>query len=105
MNITQLNDHTVSVAHIYSREARTFEADWVIMVTMGSPNDKLYTELMSRSAEWKDSGIQSVTAIGDCVAPGPIAQAVHDGHRYARDFARDDGRLNNTLTEPVTLLL
>ena len=34
-----------------------------------------------------EAGIQSLTYIGDCVAPGPIAQAVHEGHLFARDFA------------------
>ena len=34
----------------------------------------------------KTTGIKSVTSIGDCLAPGTIAQAVFGGHRYAREF-------------------
>ena len=33
-----------------------------------------------------DAGIRSVTRIGDCLAPGTIAAAIHDGHRFAREF-------------------
>jgi dimethylamine/trimethylamine dehydrogenase len=33
-----------------------------------------------------DSGITSVTAIGDCFCPSNIATAVYEGHRVAREM-------------------
>ena len=32
------------------------------------------------------AGIETVTAIGDCLAPATIAIAVHSGHEYARNL-------------------
>ena len=40
----------------------------------------------SARAEWRDAGIESVTAIGDCLAPGLIAHAVYAGHRFAQEL-------------------
>jgi dimethylamine/trimethylamine dehydrogenase len=31
-------------------------------------------------------GVRTVTALGDCHAPGTIAAAVHAGHEYAREL-------------------
>ena len=41
---------------------------------------------MSDAAALTEAGIASVTRIGDCLAPGTIAAAVHGGHRYAREL-------------------
>jgi len=32
------------------------------------------------------AGLRTVTAIGDCLAPGLIVDAVYAGHRFAREF-------------------
>ncbi len=62
------------------------EVDAIIPVTARKSIDGLYTDLIARKEEWKDHGIQSVTRIGDCYAPGPIAMAVYSGHEYARNL-------------------
>jgi dimethylamine/trimethylamine dehydrogenase len=36
----------------------------------------------------KDSGIASITRIGDAHAPGAIVHAVHSGHKYARELGQ-----------------
>jgi dimethylamine/trimethylamine dehydrogenase len=48
--------------------------------------DELYQALMSRRQELAPAGILSVDRIGDALAPGAIAHAVHSGHRYAREL-------------------
>ena len=35
------------------------------------------------------SGIKTIQCIGDCLAPGIIAAAVHSGHLVAREFEAD----------------
>ena len=47
-------------------------------MTSREPNDGLYTELKD------DPAFASVIAIGDCRAPGIIAQAVYAGHEAGR---------------------
>lgn len=39
----------------------------------------------------KDAPDFRVHRIGDCKAPGIIAQAVYDGHRFAQEFGMADG--------------
>ena len=35
------------------------------------------------------SGLKTIQCIGDCLAPGIIAAAVHSGHLAAREFEAD----------------
>ena len=54
------------------------------MVTARIPDDGLYHDLMADEAALTVAGIKSVTRVGDCLAPGTIAAAVHSGHACAR---------------------
>lgn len=49
-------------------------------------SDGLAIGLTVRAEEWPDSGIESVTAIGDVLAPATIAHAVYVGRRYAEEL-------------------
>ena len=49
-------------------------------------SDGLAVELTVRAEEWPDSGIESVTAIGDALTPATIACAVYAGRRYAEEL-------------------
>ncbi|MFD1880492.1 FAD-dependent oxidoreductase [Paracoccus pacificus] len=62
------------------------EADAVVLVGNRLPRDGLAKALMSRAADWADAGLQSVTTIGDALAPAMIVHAVYQGHRYAREL-------------------
>jgi dimethylamine/trimethylamine dehydrogenase len=74
------------LACVFTGRRRTLPAGSVVMVTSRSARHELHAELAARSVEVKAAGIKSVTRIGDCEAPGPIAAAVFSGHRYAREF-------------------
>lgn len=54
----------------------------LVLVTGRCPDRRLADALLSR--DWRAAGIASVTAIGDCLAPSSIADAVFSGHRFAR---------------------
>ena len=58
----------------------------LLTITARLPNDELQQALEARESEWRDAGIESITAIGDCLAPGLIAHAVYAGQRYAQEF-------------------
>ncbi|MFN7132674.1 MAG: thioredoxin family protein, partial [Myxococcales bacterium] len=54
-------------------------------VTSRDPEESLWNEL-------QQLGLTTLVRIGDCKAPGLIAHAVYDGHRFAREFDGDSGR-------------
>ena len=56
---------------------------------MRNAHDALHRELSSDEPALSAAGIKSVTAIGDCLAPGLIAAAVYGGHKYARELDTD----------------
>jgi dimethylamine/trimethylamine dehydrogenase len=58
----------------------------LVLVTGRLPRRDLEKALMARRADWAAAGLRSVTAIGDCSVPSSVADAVHSGHRYAREL-------------------
>ncbi len=58
----------------------------LVSVTARLPTDRLHTDLEQLRDRWEDSGIVSVTRIGDCWAPSTIQQAVYTGHKWAREL-------------------
>jgi len=56
----------------------------LVPVTSRVPVHGLWQALREQSERWPESGIRSVTRIGDCLAPGLIAAAVRSGHALAR---------------------
>jgi dimethylamine/trimethylamine dehydrogenase len=58
----------------------------LVTVTARLPVDGLYTALDQLRDRWADTGITTVTRIGDCWAPSIIQQAVYSGHKWAREL-------------------
>ena len=80
---------SAEIANIYTGESRAIPCASVVMVTSREPTDSLYRELTAEPGKLAAAGIASVERIGDCLAPGTIAAAVHNGHLYAREFDLD----------------
>jgi len=85
-NITRIGDDTVETGCVYTGKTGTLPAAGVVLVTSRLPNDALLLELNANPERLADSGIVSVSAIGDCNCPSTIAAAVHEGHRAAREL-------------------
>ena len=84
----------LTLTHVFTAARAQLPCQSLVIVGARLPNDALYRELMARREEFPAAGIVSVTRIGDALAPGAIAHAVHSGHRYAREMdAGDDGRV------------
>ena len=64
--------------------ARQSEA--IVLVTQRLSDDALYNELCADENALHAEGIEAVYRVGDCVAPGLIADAVFSGHRLAREI-------------------
>ncbi|MDX1513949.1 MAG: FAD-dependent oxidoreductase, partial [Gammaproteobacteria bacterium] len=76
----------VRLSCVYSGRDEAAAADAVLLVTARLPDEALSLELEARRAEWADAGVESVTAIGDALAPATIAHAVYAGRRYAEEL-------------------
>jgi len=66
---------------IYSGKKMLVPCGGVVAVTSRDPVDELWHDLQGTE-------LASLVRIGDCKAPGIIAQAVHDGHAFAQEFDR-----------------
>jgi dimethylamine/trimethylamine dehydrogenase len=65
-------------------------AEGVVMVTQRVSDDALHRALVSDSEALARAGVDAVHAIGDCVAPRLIADAIFDGHRLGREIDSPD---------------
>ncbi len=74
------------LACVFTDRRRTVAMGSVVMVTSKRPEDTLFRDLHGEPELLRGAGIESVTAIGDCLAPSTIAAAVYAGHRLAREF-------------------
>ncbi|MCP4391521.1 MAG: FAD-dependent oxidoreductase [Gammaproteobacteria bacterium] len=85
-NISAIGADEVSTSCAYTERAGSLPAASLVLVTSRLPNDELYLELSADPQRLADAGIESVSAIGDCLCPSTIAAAVHEGHRVAREM-------------------
>jgi dimethylamine/trimethylamine dehydrogenase len=72
----------VHLSCAYTGKRLTLPCGTLILVTGREPEDTLYRELSRR----EDIALETLERIGDCLAPGLIADAVYGGHRFARQF-------------------
>ncbi len=84
--VSAIHEGEVTLACAYTGRETRRPASALIMVTARSPNDALYHALLTGPAALARAGIKSVARIGDCLAPGTIAAAVHSGHHMAREL-------------------
>jgi dimethylamine/trimethylamine dehydrogenase len=76
----------------------------LVIVGARFAEDALYAELSARPEELASAGIQSVTRIGDALAPGAIVHAVYSAHRYARELDADPATLGYRRDAPLARL-
>ena len=74
------------LACTYTGREEILETDAVVLVTSRQSTDALARDLEARRADWAAAGIDSVTTIGDALAPATIAHAVYAGRRYAEEL-------------------
>jgi dimethylamine/trimethylamine dehydrogenase len=82
-NLSQLSPGKATLECIYTWAQSTLDCGTALMVTMRLPEDALYNDLTQTK-------ITSLTRIGDVLAPGTIAAAVHSGHLFARELNEPD---------------
>ena len=77
---------------VFSGFEKIMETEFFMPVTIRTPNSNLYYGL--KNLEGNDSRLanKSIYRIGDCEAPGLIANCIYSGHKLAReiDFSDED---------------
>ena len=88
--IGEITGNTARFDCIHGGHSITVEYGNLCLLSARKPNDSLYQALCAEEDNWQAAGIKSVSRIGDCEAPGIIAQAVHSGHRYGMELDEPD---------------
>jgi dimethylamine/trimethylamine dehydrogenase len=88
--VTGFDGQAVTITCAYSGKTHTRQCKTLVPVTARDPQDDLYLQLSAAPDQYTSAGILSVERIGDCAAPGIIAQATHAGHRYARELGEQN---------------
>ncbi|MGZ4193930.1 MAG: oxidoreductase [Solirubrobacteraceae bacterium] len=84
--VTSTTRDGVRAECVFTGRDRDLPASAAVFVTARLPEDSVYRGLLERRADWQDAGLKTVRAVGDCLAPGTIAAAVWEGHRYAEEL-------------------
>jgi len=85
-NLTSVHPGAVELACVFTDRRVRHACDTLVLVTERLPNDDLYRAMRTDPAGIAKSGLKTIQCIGDCLAPGIIAAAVHSGHLFAREF-------------------
>lgn len=85
-HLEEIQDDRVTAYNVHSEDRTTFEVDSVVLTTMRRSNDDLYKALKADlDGLVAETEIEDLHAIGDCVAPHRIADAVYHGHELGRE--------------------
>ena len=79
-NLLSVRPGEVTLACTFTDREETRAAATLVPVTMREPVDGLFHALAAGMDR------ERLHRIGDCFAPGTIASAVYQGHRFAREF-------------------
>ena len=88
-NLASVHPGAVELACVFTDRRVRHACDTLILVTDRLPNAELYRAMRADPAGIAKSGLKTIQCIGDCLAPGIIAAAVHSGHLFAREFEAD----------------
>lgn len=99
--LKEFDGETATLAHLFTGEQTKLACRSVLIVGLRAPRGQLKDALDTRLADLETAGIGSVTVIGDALAPGAIAHAVHSGHLAARELGQG-GRKPYLRDTPIT---
>ena len=88
--LVEIAPQEVTLACVFTERTVRRACASVVPVTTRLPEDGLYHALMADPDGLAHAGIRAVTRVGDCLAPGTIAAAVHGGHLFARSLDAPD---------------
>jgi dimethylamine/trimethylamine dehydrogenase len=84
--LKSFDGETATLAHLFTGEESRIACRSVLIVGLRLPRNELFETLTERADALAAAGIRGVDRIGDTLAPGAIAHAVHSGHKLAREI-------------------
>jgi dimethylamine/trimethylamine dehydrogenase len=99
--VTAFEPGEVVLAGQFTDSATRIACRSLVIVGARFANDFLHAALIARPQDLAAAQIQSVTRIGDALAPGAIVHAVYSGHRYARELDADPTTLTYRRDAPL----
>ncbi|MDQ0510556.1 oxidoreductase [Ancylobacter amanitiformis] len=100
--LKDFDGETATLAHLFTGEETRMACRSVLIVGLRAPRTDLQEAIAARRGEIDAAGIRSLVTIGDALAPGAIAHAVHSGHLAARELGRSGGRAYYLRDTPIT---
>jgi len=100
--VVRMDEGEVVLADLFTGAERRLQCQSLVIVGARLARDDLYQALQARGADFTAAGIISVDRVGDALAPGAIAHAVHSGHRYARELDGASGSELYRRDVPIT---
>ena len=89
-NLQLIGNGSVELTGMFGEPAMNREAATVVLVTMRTANDGLVNELKALEESGDAPGVKSLAAVGDCLTPGLVAEAVFSAHRAAFELDGPD---------------
>jgi dimethylamine/trimethylamine dehydrogenase len=84
--LKSFDGETATLAHLFTGEETRVACRSVLIVGLRLPRSELFEALSARPDVVEAAGICSIDRIGDALAPGAIAHAVHSGHKLAQEI-------------------
>ncbi|MBS1883070.1 MAG: FAD-dependent oxidoreductase [Actinobacteria bacterium] len=89
-SLAEIDPDGTTLSEVWEGDARRIDCEATVLVTQRNSRSALHRELKADPAALAEAGIEAVHAIGDCVAPALIAEAVFSGHRLGREIDSED---------------
>ena len=102
-SLTSVHRGEVEVSCVFTGRLSRHACETLVLVTERLPRDGLYHDLTALGSELENAGIRTLECIGDCLAPGIIAAAVHSGHLAARGFESENNEEVPFLRERIAI--
>ena len=102
-NLDQFDGRVAQLSNLFNAQPLERPIDAVVVVGLRQPNLDLYQSLQKRQSDASNTlANTAITLVGDALAPGAIAHAVHSGHGFGRALlGSGDEYLRD---EPINLL-
>jgi dimethylamine/trimethylamine dehydrogenase len=88
VTVSDFDGEVATLTHIFTGETEKRPCRNLVITGLRLPRDELFQELIARQDVLRDAGVKTIERIGDALAPGAIAHAVHSGHLYAREMGQ-----------------
>jgi dimethylamine/trimethylamine dehydrogenase len=84
--VSAFDGETVTLSQIFTGEKTVLDCRNVVITGLRLPRAEFFEAMTARAADLKAAGIKSFSLVGDALAPGALAHAVHSGHRAAQEL-------------------